>query len=601
MSSDSKFIPLELKPGISRDTTSYGSEGSWYQMDKVRFKQGLPQSIGGWQKGSPNTFDGVARYTTNWTTLDTYHTYVGLGTHAKMYIVEGGVFNDITPVSSSVSVSNALSVVTGETSVVVSLSAHDRVAGDYISLLAATTIGGSVLLNGSYLVTSVVDANSFIVDSEQVATATSTNAGGTVTGLIPIHSGYQSNNIVYGYGRSTYGSGPYGMAAPMGLVRKLRKWSGDNWGEDLVFNYKGGPVYVWDASGGTGVRATQITQAPAVNDFINVTYPTRHLMTFGTVDIATSTYDPMLVRWSADEDYTTWTPSGINTAGDYRLQDGSRIVGIQETKAETLAWTDTALYNIKYTGEPYYFSFDVLGKNCGLLSQQATIDVGGTIYWMGLKGFFSYNGQVQTIACPITKDLFEDTGAFNIDKFQKEKIFAGHNSLYREVIWFYQSVNSTTNDCDAYVIFNYDENVFYYGTLNRSCWLDVGLLNNPVGFGTDGFMYTHELGLDADNDALESYIESAEFDMANGEEIVFADRLVPDFRMLGQAAITLKFRKYPNGPVEEKGPYLIEPSTEKVDIRGRGRQLSIKIEADSAGSFWQLGKMRLRTRTNGRN
>ena len=603
MSSESKYLPITLNPGINRDSTSYGSEGTWYEMDKVRFRNGYPQCIGGWQENTPNTFKGIARSLTDWSNL-IGEPLLALGTHNHLYILKNDVFNDITPVSVSSSLTNNLSTSVGSTYVTVSIDSHGREVGDFVYVISqATTVGGNINLSGEYELTEVVDDNSFVVDTSTTAAATSLAAGGSLNFVFPIQSGYQSNNEGFGYGAGGYGEGAWSEPSSVGLIRSLRYWSTDNWGEDLLASPSGGAVYYWDNTNGVGVRSFLVSAAPSENSFISIDMPSRQVVSFGTVEADTSVFNPMLIRWSSSEDYTDWVPTDTNTAGDYPLQDGSKIVGRQQTKVETLVWTDKSLWAMKYIGGNDVYSFERLGLDCGLLGPLATIDIGGAVFWMGVNGFWRYDGQISPLKCTLLKDLFNEDGAFAINLFQREKTICGHNSQFKEIIWFYQSVNSITDDCDSYVIYNYSEDVWYYGTLDRSCWLDIGIFNHPLALASDGSgkAYEHELGLSGNNMPFSSFISSAEFDIDDGDELMFVDRIVPDFNLTGSLQVTMNFRNYPNGPVTTKGPYTFSSiDKEYADIRARGRQMSLKISSNADGSSWQLGKTRLRVRTNGR-
>lgn len=597
MSSESKLLPLEFKPGIFRDPTEYGAEGAWYSMDKVRFRKGLPETIGGWQSITPGTFKGIARQQLDFSTLNG-ESFLSLATNNHLYLWDGGVFYDITPVDTSVSVSNAMQVSTGAVSVIVSINSHNRDAGSYVYLSAASSVG-SLVISGEYEISSVIDSNTLVIINPTSATVGGTGAGGTTTGYFPIQAGRKSNDIAYGWGAGTYGTGTYGVGTSIGVVKQLRNWTLSNWGEDVLANYKGGPLYIWDATTGKSSKATIVTAAPSIVDYHFISFPTRHCVAVGTHTLS-GVYDPMLIRWSSDEDYTDWTPTGVNTAGSFRIEQGSKILAVHKTKAETLIWSDDTVHTMKYIGEPFYFSFDKLGTNCGIVGPMAKADVGGTVFWMGSDGFYKYDGQITPLDCTLQRDIFSESGEFQYDKTQQEKTFCGHNGSFHEIIWLYQSVDSATGEIDRYVIFNYLENLWYYGTLERTTWTDIGVFNNAICAGTDGYLFRHELGLTADGDPLESYLESAPFDLGDGDKFLFIDRIIPDFRLTGPIQITITTRNYPGGEEVEKGPYTVEQDTTKIDLRTRGRQAKVRIATSITGSSWQLGKMRLRVKENGR-
>lgn len=600
MTDEVKYLPIEFKPGISRDLTEYASENSWYSMDKVRFRKGYPQSIGGWQKITPNYFKGIARRNIEWSLLNGTD-LLGLGTHSHVYIWQGGVFNNITPVSVSASTTNILNTTAGAVSVVVSIPSHGRSVGDYYYVISQqTTVGGNVYLSGyDYEITTVNGTNSFTIETSTTAAATSTAAGGSLNYLLQIQTGYQENNVAFGWGRSSWSSGAYGTAVSSGIIRKMRLWSMNNWGEDLLFNYKGGSLYLWDATNGLGTRGTIVTAAPSIIDYSFIAQPARHCVAIGTTDVSSGVYDPLLIRWSDSENYNDWGVSAANQGGFYRLQGGSEVLGVRQSRTEAIIWTDAGVHRMAYTGSNDVFSFDQLGEQVHCVGPTATVDLGGVLYWMGDQGFFSYDGQIKQLPCTIQKDIFDYDGEFQIDLTQKEKVFAGTNTTFGEIIWFYQSVFSTTSEVDRYVIYNYLENLWYYGTLDRTTWLDVGINGAVLATGTDGFIYTHELGLTADNAPLDSYIESAPFDLGDGDKMLFVDRIVPDFQLTGSLGVTFTTRKYPNAPEEIKGPYIVEPTTTKIDLRTRGRQAKIRIGTSAVGSAWKLGKLRVRVKEDG--
>lgn len=606
MSSEGKYLPIAFNPGIFRDPTEYAAEGYWYSMDKVRFRKGLPESLGGWQKIQPNTFKGTVRQIVTWSTL-VGEKYVGLATNSHVYIWYNGTFNNITPVDSAVITSNdILDTVSGATSVTVHYPSHNRLVGDYTRIWAqGVSAGGTVFFDDGlvdYKITSVPTADTFVVDSGVTATATSVSAGGNLWTQFSIHTGLQSNTFTGGWGRGTWGSDGWGEAGSGLVAQDLRLWSMDNWGEDLLLNYKGGPLYHWSAAWGLTNIAEVVTAAPSVIDYSFVSFPARHTVAVGCDAYGTGEYDPMMIRWSESEDFSAWGVSGAGTAGFYRIPSGSEIIGLKESKSETAIFTDESVWSMKYTGvSPYWFSFDKLGSNCAPVSPMCIQDIGGNMFWMGNSSFYTYNGAINPLVCTLQKDIFSYDGEFAIDLTQKEKTFCGINEQFNELIWFYQSINSTTGEIDRYVIYNYLENLWYYGSFDRTVWLDTGLKNNVLAAGTDGYLYYHELGLTANNAPLDSYIESAPFDIGDGDTVQFIDRIVPDFRLTGTVGITLTMKKYPGSDEEEvKGPYYVDSTSQKVDIRARGRQAKIRVGTSVGGSSWQLGKVRLRVRETGK-
>lgn len=599
-----KYLPITFTPGVNRDTTSYGSEGTWYETDKVRWRNGYPQTIGGWQKrNSINVLDGVPRTLVPWSTRQGDR-LLAIGTNEKVYIEKQDTYNDITPVSTSASYSNNLTMALGATSVVVAASAHTRAVNDYVYISAANTIGGVVDLTGNtYRVSSIIDNNTFVIDTTVTATTPTSAGGGSVSIDYLVASGKPTNTLVFGYGSGGYGEDGYGEPSLTGVIQSLRRWNIETWGEDLLLSFNGGALYHWDATDGVFVRAVLVSTAPSVIDGMFVDPTSRQVVALGTQTEVGSVYDPMLIRWSSSEDYTDWVTLPTNTAGELPLQEGSKIVGHQKTKGETLIWTDQALFSFVFAGTEG-FTANRLGLGCGLIGPNASVDVGGAVYWMGPNGFWRYDGSITPLSCTLQKDIFDYDGEFSINRNQVDKVFGGHNSQFKEIIWFYQSSMDEHADCDSYVIYNYQENIWYYGTFDRTSWLDIGILDNPIATSHDGYIYEHELGLSNNNEPFTTKLVSTEFDISEGDEVMFIDRIVPDLSLVGSVDVYLNFRKYPQAPVIRKGPYSfssnnIEQNSVK-DMRARGRQVSLEISSNALlNSSWQLGKFRLRVKPDG--
>lgn len=599
-----KHLPLgSIKPFINRDSTAYTAEGSWYDIDKVRFVSNYPQSLGGWQKQIQTQFVGICRFMDTWKTLLNQN-LTALGTHNHLYIEYGGVFNDITPVDSSTSTANILNTQAGSTNITVSVAGHTRQINDtFVVINQATTVGGNILLEGEYVISDVPSVDSFVITTNTTAAATSAGAGGAINYVLPLSVGNQSNISFEGYSRGVYSEGGYSYPlSSSSLYRDIRIWSGGTWGEDYLFNPANRGLYLWDATNGVSNRATIVSTAPSSIFLTKVHSASRQVVAYGVTDAVTSTFNPMLVRWSSQEDYTDWVTSAGNTAGDYVLPIGSRIVATFGTRAETLIYTDSAIYTQKYVGSPSIFTFDLLGKGCAPIGPLAIQEANGVVYWMGEGGFWKYDGGFSLLPCSFIRDIYNQDGQFPLDRNQKEKTYCGINSRFNEIIWLYQSTYSTTEDIDRYIIYNYKLDTMYYGSFDRTCWVDSGIAPNPRATDTNGFLYEHELGFDEDVEPFNSYIQTGDFDLSEGEEFMFVDRIIPDCVLTGNLWVRTTFKKYPNDTLPITKTFKLTNSDNlRIDFRGRGRLVNIKFSSSVAASTWKLGNFQMRVQPNGRS
>ena len=606
------LITAKAKPGVNRELTKYAGEGGWYDADKVRFRFGQPEKIGGWQNingvGDPTAVPGVARSLFTWVDL-TGTTYLAVGTNSHLMVWDGGKYYDITPVDASVSASNFISTSAGSTTITVSVSAHGHSTGDYFYFTSiTTTVGGNVYPVsaplGGFPIT-VVDANSFTINTGVTAAATSAAAGGVITGFFNLPSGFPSNAATFGWGAGVWsGSQGWGTPASSAFVAPLRYWSLDNWGEDLVACPRNGAIYYWDSSQGAAKRAYQVTASPTQNTQILVSPEDRHLITFGSPDALTSVVNPLYIRWCSQENINDWTASATNTAGDKVLSGASKIVAARRTRGQILIWTDENLYSMQQVGPPYTFGFQLIGTNCGTLGQNAVVEVAGRTFWMADERFMMYDGAAaRPMKCDVLRYVFEA-----LDRTQLDKIVCGSNTSYNEVIWFYPT---TSGEVDSYVIYDYMQDVWSIGTMVRTAWIDQGIATYPIAAGYSASatkLYYHEYGNDADGAALASYIESNLFDLDAGQEFMYLDRIIPDFSdrngeaMPGNIEITLHTLKYPNTPASQeitKGPFTVSAQTQKIDLRIRGRHAYYRIEGDGVNTSWRLGAMRFRVAPDG--
>ena len=696
---------LTLKSGVNKENTRYTSENGWFISDKMRFRQGTPEKIGGWVRISASVFQGVCRSLWNWVTLASLN-LIGVGTNLKFYIESGGAYNDITPIRAYSTINNNPFALTASTTVTVTDTAHGCYTGDFVTFSGATAIGGggtnvtASVLNQNFQV-SVIDANTYTivisVTPNATAIAASPGGGSAVIAAYEIHAGPAYAVAVTGWGGGAWGSGTWGFGT--NSVNAIQLWSQNNFGEDLIFGPRGGGIYYWSAQigvtplvftvtiaspgvvtaslrdgtavvlnttgalptglsvgtvyyvvGSTGTtcnlsatfggaaintsgtqsgtqtisaRGIDITQlggasdCPTIQNTIFVADTSRFVFAFGCNDYGSTIQDPMLVRWSDQESVTNWTPAATNQAGSIRLSHGSEIITVVQTRQEIVVWTDSSLYSLQYQGPPAVWSSQLLGDNISIIGPNAAVIASGVIYWMGVEKFYKYDGRTQTMKCDLLRHIFQD-----INLSQASQVFAGTNEGFNEVWWFYCSQNSTA--IDLYVIYNYSEEVWSYGTLGRTAWLDSGLRDHPLAATYSYNLVNHEQGND-DNQtgtpaAISAIIASAEFDIDDGDHFGFVWRMLPDITFRGsdttnpQVTMTLipmqnsgsgynnpiSLGGNSNATVTRTSTSVIEQFTGQVYVRVRGRQMIIQVESNQLGCAWQLGSPRIDIKQDGR-
>lgn len=605
---------LQLRPGMNQENTRYTNENGWWIGDKVRFRQGTPEKIGGWARLSSDYFLGVCRSLIPWVALDGFK-LVGVGTNLKYYVENGGVYYDITPIRTTATLTNPFSTTLGLTTVTVTHTAHGAITGDFVTFSGASTVG-SLNLNGEYQITKV-DDNSYTITALSSANATATG-GGTVTAAYQINVGPEVQTPSTGWGASTWSSGGWGTGVT--TYAQLRTWSGSNFGEDLVFAPYGGAIYYWDFTSGLyarAVRADSLTGASDVPLAVNavlVSDTSRFVIAFGCNELGSLVLDPMLIRWSDQESVTNWTPAAINQAGGVRLSTGSEIVARLQIRQEIVVWTDAAVYAMQYVGPPFVWNVQLMADNVSIVGPNAVATVSGVAYWMGHGKFYKYDGRVQTLPCDLRQYVFQ-----NINETQLRQCFAGTNEAFHEIWWFYPSENSTVPD--KYVVYNYLENIWYTGNMTRYAWVDKGVQLYPMAAGEDRIIY-HEYGVDDNSGAtaapIAAYVESAEFDIDDGDKFGFVWRLLPDITFRGSTANnpSTTFTLYPMknsgtgygnsvggdrfASVTRSVSVPVEEFTGQVYIRVRGRQMVIKVESADLGVTWQLGSPRIDIKVDGR-
>ena len=695
---------LLLKSGVNKENTRYTNENGWYISDKVRFRQGTPEKIGGWQRISVNSFLGVCRNLWNWVTLG-FENLMALGTNLKFYVERGGQYIDITPIRQrnyTASLTNPFTtnITAGtENKVSVADTAHGAQAGDLVYFTGATAVGGVPAdeLNTRHVITSITNANNYIITVATNATSVATGGGtvtaeyyintyalgtdpftanGTTTVTVTANShgalngdfvtfsgatgtyasilnaqfqityltantfsittpsvlaagsyggsavlaSYQINTgpaiqgPLVGWGSGTWGSGTWGLSATS--EDALRIWSSQNFGEDLVFGPRGGGLYYWDVTSGFSSRGVNVVTmigasgVPVIQNYIVVSDIYRFVLCFGTNEYLSGMLDPMLIRWSDQESVVDWVPSATSQAGSIRLSNGSEIVTALQTRQEIVVWTDSALYSLQYVGAPDIWTAQLLGDNISIVGQNAKAVASGRVYWMGVDKFYVYDGRVQTLRCDLRRHVFS-----NINITQNQQVFAGTNEGFNEVWWFYCSAGSTV--VDSYVVYNYLEDVWYYGSLGRTAWIDSGLRDYPQAATYSYNLVSHELGVDDGTtgtlEPIVAYIESAEFDIEDGQNFGFVWRMLPDVTFQGSTAASPQltmtlygmngsgsgFNQTASKGVTRTSTAVIEQFTNIIYTRIRGRQMIMKAQSDGLGVTWQLGAPRIDVNIDG--
>ena len=608
---------LQLKPGVDRENTRYAAEGSWYETDKVRFRRGMPQKIGGWVRLSAATFLGVCRSMLNWSTLQRQN-LVSVGTNLKYYIERGGAYFDVTPIRATATLTNPFTTTSGSATVLVTDTAHGALQNDFVTFSGATAVGG-LTLNGEFQI-NFVSEDTYNITSATNASSSATG-GGTVTATYQLNTGSEIAVPFTGWSAGTWGSNTWGNSGT--TLSPIRLWSQANFGEDLFFTYRGGELFYWDASNELTTRAVYVSSLGGASDvptIVNKAFVSdifRFAFCFGANDLGAAALDPMLIRWSDQEDVANWTPTATNQAGSLRLSRGSEIITALQARQEILVWTDTAVYGLQYLGAPEVWGAQLLGDNITIASTNAAVYSGNIAYWMGTDKFYSYDGTVKTLPCSVRSYVFND---FNFSQYGQ--VVAGTNERFDEIWWFYCSAGVTQND--RYVVYNYLQDIWYYGTLSRSAWIDSDLRENPMAATYSNNLVNHEVGYDnqegATASAITATITSSEFDLDDGDKFMFINRMLPDVTFDGStvsapaATMTLLPMQNSgsgyNNPLSEGGTNTstvtrsatvpIEKFTGQVFVRVRGRQMAFTMESTEIGVAWKLGIPRLDMRPDGR-
>lgn len=648
-------MPLQkllFQPGINREVTTLTGEGGWYDGDKVRFRSGLPEKIGGWTALSYNKFLGACRSLMNWITLKGFN-LMGLGTNLKFYVEYGGQYNDITPIREitgptatpptagpSFAATAASTVIT-----VTDNNIGSYQAGDFVTYSGAVSLGGAItaaVLNKEYQITSYISSTQYTITSAVPANVSDVgNGGGSVTAKYQISVGSAITTAGTGWGAGPWNAGSttdpwahgWGTGYSIGITQQLRLWSQSNFGERLLISPRGGAFYAWDPGAGTTPAFSTPAQlvsgldVPSKINELLVSDQTRIVIAFGCNGYGaydTTPQDPMLIRWSDQEDYTAWSDTATNQAGSYRLSHGSVISGVIQTRQEINVWTDAAIYAMQYLGPPFVWGFNLLADNISIASPNAMTTAAGAVFWMGVDKFYVYSGRVETLPCSVRTYVFSD---INRDQFLQ--VFAGTNEGYSEIWWFYCS--SKSNTIDRYVIYNYLDRVWYYGTMDRTAWIDSSLRDFPMAATSNNLLVFHESAVDDGTtnppSAISSYLQSSDFDVGEGQTYSFVSRIIPDITFNNSDTsgltvdrpsvnFTLRPRQNPgaaygvtdsptvtsatNQTYKTETTYNVQEFTEIVYTRVRGRQMAFRVSSNTAGTQWQLGTPRIDIRPDGR-
>ena len=624
---------LNFKPGINKEETDYSNEGGWVDGDKIRFRKGRVEKIGGWEKFSPSSIIGSARALHSWISLEGTK-YLGIGTTNKYYIEEGGTYNDVTPIRTTTTNSTTFAATNGSSTLTVTDNGHGAVNGDFVTFSSAVSLGGNVtaaVLNQEYQIDTVTGTNTYTITAKNTAgtivtanASDSGNGGSATDSVYQINSGTEFFVAATGWGVGTWGAGGWGSSTSLSAVNQLRLWTHDNFGEDLIINVRGGGIFRWRESDGTSTRAVALSGitganlVPTVGLQVITSETDRHLIVLGADPISgssrTGTVDPMLIAFSDQENALDFEPLTTNTAGSLRLSSGSAIIGGLKSRQEILVWTDTSLYSMNFIGPPLTFAINLINEGAGLLGPKAAVSSPRGVFFMSKKGFYFYNGAVQKLPCSVQDYVFSD-----LDESQAFKCFAGLNEEFSEVWFFYPSLADNENEISRYVIYNYEENSWSIGSLERYSWLAAGVLDKPLAAGEDSttkYIYEHEKGFNNDTGAMDGvFVESADIDVGDGDNFVFLKRVLPDILFVNDLGtsqnpainIVVKRRDFSNQTLSTDSTTQITASSTFGSLRSRTRQFVLRFESDDDNTEtdrknykWRLGNTRVEVQPSGR-
>ena len=610
---------IQFKPGLNRDQTNYAGEGGFYECDKIRFRSGFPQKIGGWLRYGTFTLIGICRQMYNYITSFSDN-ILALGTSAKLNLDIATNLINITPLRpvdptyTTSATDNCVSTTNGQTGVTITISGCTALVGNYVQISGSTAVNGipASQINGNHEILTAPNNNSFTIATTTAATSTGSGGGTGITVSFEITVGEDTTIYGYGWGTGGWGAEGWGTSGLTPVTTFQRDWFMDNFDNDLVANIRNDAIYYWEYDGTFNSRAVLLSSLAGASDVpdeamqILVSQNDKHLLCFGATPFGGGSFDPLLIRWANQDEPTNWTPSPTNSAGFIRISRGSRIVRALPTRQEILVWTDSHLYTLQFTGTTDVFSLQEYADNISIISPRACISANNVTYWMGLDKFYIYAGRVETLQCTLRNYIFQD-----INLNQVDQIICGTNEGWNEIWWFYPSANSQTND--RYVIYNYLEKIWYYGNIERTAWLDSPLREYPQAVG--GYLlYNHEQGTNDDTSPMTAFIQTNDADIQDGDQLMLIKRIIPDVDFNGSTAatprvmMTMRPRNFPgsnyittNEPdVDRSTTVPVEQYTEQVFIRARARQMAFKIESDELNVQWQLGAPRLDARPDGR-
>tara|TARA_R100001086_G_scaffold43145_2_gene19051 strand:+ start:420 stop:2312 length:1893 start_codon:yes stop_codon:yes gene_type:complete len=624
---------LNFKPGINKEETDYSNEGGWVNGDKIRFRKGRVEKIGGWEKLSSDTLVGSARALHSWISLGG-NKYLGIGTTNKYYIEEGGAYNDITPIRKTTTNSATFAATNGSSTLTVTDSAHGAVNGDFVTFSSAVSLGGNVtatVLNQEYQISLVTGTNTYEITAKDTSGATVTanasdsgNGGSSTDAEYLLNSGLDVYVPSTGWGVGAWGAGSWGAATELSDTNNLRLWTHDNYGEDLIINPRAGGVFRWIENDGVSTRAVNLATTSGANLVptkalqVITSETDRHLIILGADPISsgarTGVLDPMLIAFSDQENPLEFEPLATNTAGSLRLSSGSAIVGGLKARQEVLIWTDTSLYSMNFIGPPLTFAVNLINEGAGLIGPKAATNSPRGVYYMSKKGFYYYNGSVQKLPCSVQDYVFSD-----LDDTQAFKCFAGLNEEFSEIWFFYPSTTDNETEISRYAIYNYEEGSWSIGTLERYSWLAAGVLDKPLAAGEESStkrIYEHEKGFNDDESAMDGvFVESADIDIADGDRFVFLKRILPDILFVNQAGtsqnpainVVVKRRDFNNQTLSTDSTTQITASSTFGSLRSRARQFVLRFESDDDNAVndrknykWRLGSTRVEVQPSGR-
>jgi hypothetical protein len=609
---------LQFKPGVNRDQTNYSNEGGWNSCDKIRFRSGYPQKIGGWLRYGAFTLQGICRQMFGWITSFSDN-LVAFGTSKKVYLEGGGFLHDITPIRATFTnpaTNNCFDTTLGTNLVNVNINSHGATAGSFVTFSGVVgPIGGipQAEFNAEFEITSITDADNFKITLTTAATSTTTGGGTAITAAFQINIGNDIATVGYGWGAGAWSRLGWGSGSLNPVVNIQRDWWFDNFDNDLVMNIRDGGIYYWTYDSTFTTRATLLSTT-TINSIAPSDVPIeamqiltsqndKHLLAFGCTPFGGGQFDPLLIRWATQNQPNVWTPQVTNSAGFLRVSRGSQIVRAIATRQEVLVFTEGTLSSLQYLGTADVFGIQELADNISILSPRGVTVVNNTAYWMGHDKFYAYSGRVETLPCTLRNHVFQ-----NINYDQADQIVCGTNEGWNEIWWFYPSANSQTND--SYVVYNHLERIWYYGTINRTAWLDNSLREYPQAVG--GYaVYDHERGVNDDVLPMVAQITSSDFDIIDGDQFMLMKRIIPDVDFSGSTAsapevfLTIKPRNFPGSAYQVEDPAgVIQTSvdvyTDQVFIRARARQMGFKISSAELGVQWQLGSPRLDGRPDGK-